>query len=450
MVFGFTPLDPLVVLIGTVIAAYFLVRQPARLVAWLPAMLTVYVFIPFVTLLTLWQTVPLLLLARVFLNGKIKVPEQAKLLLLFLVLIFLGSSFYALLLGYDSERALIRIMYYLGLFSLFTFLFEMGRKEDCYKLLLKGFVVLGVVLSVYGLYQIVAFYSGLPLRGIVRGTSDAQVAFEGGILRINSLASEPKRLGYVMFLSSLACLFLARIEPHRALKLRFWAVFIFIMSLFTFAGSYFLAIALFIVTASVLYPTWTTKYLLAAIILFVGIQGLFPEIGLWESMVEGYERRLTEVEVGLDGMRVYRQEFFAEEYLANHPSASLFGVGLGQYFVTLYQEYGTGVGINEFGGLVPLNSTFLELVFDFGGILAVVLYAAIGVLIWKLRRAGEMFLCLGLLFLTLQSLTLLTLQFTVVFAGLGLGRLHQRGTRNSTLYDGRAHTLGPSHLGTIR
>lgn len=423
MPFGYTLLDPLIVLLGTGMAIYFLGTQPLRLMAWLPAMLTLYFFIPFVTLLTMWQTVPLLLAGRALLKGKIRAHGSVQLTLLTLLIIFMASAFYAVLMGPDPARAVIRILYYAGVFAIMSFAYEMGRREDCYALLLKGLVTLGVVLMVYAFYQTFAAYTGLPFRGILRGTGGAQAAFEGGFFRVNSLATEPKRLGYVMFVCALACLFLSQIRPERARRLKWYAAGILIVSLFTFAGSYFAAILLFGGVASILFPSRATKYILGIFGVLIILVAAFPDLGVLEVVREGVDRRLSEVEVGLDGYKVYRQEFYAWDYLENHPEAAVFGVGVGQYFKTFANTYGIGAGISLYGGLLPLNSNFLELVFDLGGIAAVVFYGAIGVLILALRRRGETFLCLVLLFLTMQSLTILTLHFMVLFAGVGTGRL---------------------------
>lgn len=432
MPFGYTPLDPLIVLLGTGMAIYFLGTRPLRLMAWLPAMLTLYFFIPFVTLLTMWQTVPLLLVGRTLLKGRIQAYKSAQLLLLFLLTVFIASAFYATLMGFDLTRAVIRTMYYAGVFAIMSFAYEMGRREDCYELLLKGLVTLGVVLLVYALYQTVAAYTGLPFRGILRGTGGAQAAFEGGFFRVNSLATEPKRLGYVMFVCAMACLFMIRFRPERARRLKWTSAGILFTSLLTFAGSYFAAILLFSAVASILYPSRATKYVLGIFGLTIVMMTAFSDLGVLEVLREGIDRRQTEVEVGLDGTRVYRQEFYAWDYLANHPVVAVFGIGVGQYFQTFASEYGVGAGISEYGGLLPLNSNFLELVFDLGGIAAVVFYSAIGVLILALRRSGETFMCLALLFVTTQSLTILTLQFMVLFAGVGTGRLalaHRRKHR---------------------
>lgn len=430
MPFGYTPLDPLIVLLGTGIAIYFLGTRPLRLIAWLPAMLTLYFFIPFVTLLTMWQTVPLLLAGRALLKGQIQAYRPAQLLLLILLSVFIASAFYAILMGSDPTRAVIRTMYYAGVFAIMSFTYEMGRREDCYELLLKGLVVLGTVLMIYGLYQIIAAYTGLPFRGILRGLNRAQAAFEGGFFRVNSLATEPKRLGYVMFVCAMACLFMIQFRPEQARRLKWTSAGILFTSLFTFAGSYFAAILLFSSAASILYPSRATKYVLGGFGLAIVVMTAFPDLGLISTIQEGVERRLNEVEVGLDGYKVYRQEFYAWDYLANHPVAAIFGVSIGQYYGVFSSSYGIGAGISPNGSLLPLNSNFLELLFDLGGAAAVVFYGAIGVLILALRRCGETFICLALLFLTMQSMTILTLHFMVLFAGIGTGRLALARQRN--------------------
>lgn len=438
MLFGYTPFDPLVVLGSTAYTVYLLSRNPVRLIGWMPAALSFYFFMPFITLLTLWQVVLLILTGRAFFQLRLRAAPFAQPVFLVVFLAFVMSSIYGVFVGLDGTRAAIRILYYLGLFALMSFAYEMGRRPDCLQVLLKGLALTGVVLAVYGLYQIVAIQVGLPVRGIVRGTQGAQMAFENGILRINSFASEPKRLGYILFLGALACVFWARLQPQHGRRLWLAALGIFAMSLFTFAASYFAAVFLFVCAAVLLYPSRATIYFFGLLVMGAMAMVVFPDLGIYESLEHGYERRLEEVETGLDGQRVYRQEFFAQDYLARHPLAAIFGVGLGQYFVTLYQEYGVGVGFNGYGGLVPMNSTFLELVLDLGGAVAVLFYLAIAALIWQLRRAGEHFLCLALLFVTVQSLTILTVPFMVFFGGLGTARLvvrrQERRDRSQRFY----------------
>jgi len=407
-------------------AVYLLGKAPIRVVAFMPTALSLYFFIPTVTYLTLWQTVPMALTGWVFMRGKIGLPLSGRTVLAVIVLAFMLSAAYAVLAGDDISRAIFRIVYYLGMFAIFLFCYEMGKKSDAYRLLLIGLAVTGLVYAAYGLYQILGIQFGLPVRGIIRGTYGVDMAYEYGFVRINSLANEPKRLGYVLFLGAMACVFLARLQPQYGNRLRLAASGIFTTSLFTFAGSYFAAVFLFVCAAVLLYPSRATIYFFGLLLAGAVAMAVVSDLGIYEALVHSYERRLEEVELGLDGQNVYRQEFFAQQYLERHPLAAIFGVGLGQYYVTLYREYGVGVGLDAFGGLMPLNSTFLELVFDLGGGVAVLFYSSIAALIWKLRRAGEHFLCLALLFVTVQSLTILTAPFMVFFAGLGIARLGAR------------------------
>lgn len=425
MIFGYTPLDPLVVLLGTFLAIWYLNRNTVKLIGFMPTALSLWFFVPFVTNLTLWQTVPLLLTGRVLLKGGLHLPRFAKPVMMVLAICFVLSAGYALAAGADGVRAAIRVLYYLGICALLAFGYEMGRKPEAYEILLKGLVVMGIVYAAYGVYQIVAFYTGLPVRGIVYNASgDGILAFEGGLLRINSFANEPKRLGYVLFLAAMACAFLARMRPaRRARQLRWAAAAIFLVSLMTFAGSYFIAIAVFTLTALLLYPSRATIYVFGAAAIVGSISLFVPDLGILEAMQQGYERRAAEIEVGLDGAVVYRQEIFAWDYLANNPLSYLLGVGLGQYFSVFYKTYGMGAGYNEFGGLAPLNSNFLELTFDLGGLAAVLVYGSLILLIFRLRRVGETFFCLSLLFLVAQSLTILNLLYIALFAGVSIARL---------------------------
>jgi hypothetical protein len=423
MLIGYTQFDPFVVGLGTLWAVYLLSSSPIRLVGFLPIALSLYFFIPTVTYLTLWQTVPMVLTGWVLMRRKIDLSLLGRPVLAIIAIAFILSGSYAVFAGDDRVRALIRIIYYLGIFAIFLFCYEIGKRPDAYRWLLKGLAVTGMIYAAYGVYQIVGMQFGLPVRGILRGTDGVDMAYEYGFLRINSLANEPKRLGYVLFLGALASVFLAHLQLNKGKFLWLAAFGILATSVFTFAGSYFSALFLFVCAALLIYPSRATLLFVGALIVGAITIITFPELGVYDALEQGYIRRIQEFEVGLDGQRVYRQEFFGEDYLDKNPFTMIHGVGLGQYFATLHREYGTGVGMNELGGLVPMNSNFLELVFDFGGIIALFFYTAIAVLIWKLRRASEHFLCLALLFVTMQSLVILTMPFMVLFAGLGTARL---------------------------
>ena len=175
--------------------------------------------------------------------------------------------------------------------------------------------------------------------------------------------------------------------------------------------------------ALLLYPSRAGFVFLICSAMLWGLLAIFPDAGIYEAIQVGFERRFDEVEVGLDGQKVYRQEFFAWDYLGSHPVRALFGVGVGGYPSVFHDIYGAGAGLSPKGIPLYLNSNFLEIIFDLGAIFAALFYVSIGILVLKLRKAGETFLCLSLMFLILQSLTILTLQFVVIFAGVSIARL---------------------------
>jgi hypothetical protein len=429
MTFGYTPFDPLVVVVGTLYAAYLLMVRPVRLMAFLPIALSIYFFIPALSLLTLWRTIPLLLIARLVQKGRIGLSAAARPVFGAILLLFVVSLGYAVVFGGDTQRAIIRGIYYMSAGALFLFAYEMGQRKEGYDLFVRGFAIAAVIYAVFGAYQILAFYTGLPVRGIVYGPdSTGTIPSANGIPRINSLANEPKRLGYVMFAGALACFALAMQlsgRPRRRFMLAGGAVVA--LSLMTFSASYFLALVLFGAAATVLYPRKLFKGSLAAAAVLSLLAVVDPDGPIISALVESVESRVEEVETGLDGNVVYRQEFFANDYLARHPLQAVTGVGVGQYYLVLNREYGTGVGYAENGGLMPLNSTLLEITLDLSGVAALLLYGGLAVLILRLRRERFHFLALALLFLVLQSLTITTLLYIAVVAGVGLGQL--RGAR---------------------
>ncbi len=452
MVFGYTILDPIIVLIGTVFAVWCLARRPTRLIPYMPAALSVYFFVPTVTLLTLWQTVPLLLFARLWVARRVVVADEAKPVIGLLATLFIASMCFALIFGLDSERAVVRSMYYFGAFAVFLFCYEMARRDGAYELFLKGMAITASAFAVYAVYQIIALQFGLPVRGIVRSVHGAQLAYEGGILRVNSFASEPKRLGYVLFVGAIACRAIAvRLSGSKRMAHNFLAVFCSFVSLLTFSGSYLLSVFLFVSVAVLLYPKRSIQFLLPATIVVVVFAVLQPENVLFSTIEKGIERRSHEVEVGLDGAKVYRQEFFANDYLLKNPLVAVTGAGVGQYYTVLNQNYGTGVGIGAGGSLLPMNSTFLELTFDVGGPFAVLFYGSLVMLILKLRKQQQHFLALSLLFLVIQSLTISTFLYICMFAGISLAECRRKAAETASrafrvetsvrpgLNSGRAH-----------
>jgi len=386
-------------------------------------MLTLYFFIPLFTLVTMWQTVPLLLAARATFKTKFRIGGLAKAIYVILIFSVTYSSIYAFAFGTEPSRAVIRVLFYAGMLGLISFGFEMGARADSYAILLKGLAVLGALLAAYGIYQITASYLGLPFRGILRGGFRVATAFEAGLPRINSLASEPKRLGYVLLISSISCYYLAKADFRRLKYLIVLGVAILGSSVFTFSGSYFAATALSAGALILIYGRNSLGFVFGVAVFVFGIAIAFQETSISEALFMGFDRRADELEVGLDGKFVYRQEFFAWDYLVRFPHVLLYGVGMGQYNSVFSDFYGFRAGVDQYGNIIPLNSNALELVFDFGLLTTIGIYFVIALLVHKLRRAGEDFFCVVLVILTMQSFTILTMHFIALFVGLGGGRL---------------------------
>jgi hypothetical protein len=448
MLIGYSLVDPIVVIGFTVYCLWLLLQSPVRLFSFLPAALSLYFFIPSLTLITLWQTVPALLFLRGLLGRGLKFPPRMKLGLQLLLAVLAVSFLWPVLAQGDLVRASIRLFYYLTVFALFSYSYELGAHPRALPLLVKGLVITGLIYGFYGAYQLVAVQVGLPVRGIVYGASPVSLLpVQGAFARINSFANEPKRLGYVLFLASLASFYWAGIARG---KKQFIAVgaFAFVVSLFTFSASYYGAILVFLVVGAFLYPKYASSVVLFLAVLG-GFLALFNLDALVETVRQIVDARFAEFELGVDGRFVYRQEFFAFDFLGKDPFSSLFGVGLGQYFRVLSERYGSGVGIGDDGRtLLPLNSVVFELIFDLGLAVAAIIYAFLARLVLRLRNAGEDLLALSLLFLVVQSLWIQTSLFIAVFAGLGLARLDLRAGRRFVRVSGSAHDPSSQNAGS--
>lgn len=442
MIFGYTPLDPVFVLGGSLLAAWLLLTRPKRLMLFLPAALSIYAIAPFITLLTLADTVPLLILGVMLLRGRITVPKRAQPWLVALVMIIGFQAAVAMSAGdIDMSRVGIRTLYYLTLLALFLFSLNACRNPDSYHLLLRGAAIIAAIHVAYSLYQIVGVPAGLPVRGILRGTEGADIAMEGAFVRINGLANEPKRLGYVLAIGALAFFELARrSQGARKRWLRQAGTAVMAISLLTFSGSYFLALALMGLALVVLYPRFLKALAVAGLLGGLAIPA-FPDTSerLWDDLVGGLERRATEVEVGINGQKVYRQEFFAEEYLKGHPETTVTGVGIGRSNAVLHAEFGEGAGYDG-SYLQPLNSELLQLLFDLGGPATLIVYGALLILIWRAWRRREVFLMLVLLLLGMQSLSIMVMQYLAVFMGAALARMpaRQRAASRAPVLHGAA------------
>lgn len=426
MPYGYTFFDSIIVIIASLLALYAALKVPGRLMLFLPAMLSVYVFIPFLTLLRLSDIVSIILFGVIVIQGKFFFPGGVKQSIQILLLIFALELIASIIIG-DTVflRIIIRTMSYVGLLGLFLFSWQECQNKNNYELLIRGVAIIALIHATYGVYQIVASKTGLPFRGIVRDIYHVQVAYEGDLLRINGLADEPKRLGYLLAAGSFAFFELARqlSNTQRAMLLRLFGIGVFGVSVLTFSGSYFLAAGFAGGLIMLLRPP-NMKFLavIASLIICFGIVFAGSVSQLVNSVLTGFERRVDEVELGLDGKVVYRQEFFAQQFLEQNPITIITGVGIGRSNKALNTAFGDGAGLDDIY-LLPLNSGFFQLIFDMGIVGTLLIYSALLVIIIRAWRQKEIFIVQILVLLGIQSFTIIVMQYLVVFMGAALARI---------------------------
>ena len=423
MPFGHGPFDYVVVAIVTIWTVRLLIVSPHRLLLWLPTFLTIDFFIPLGTQLTPSRILPLIigvwLLQRGWLN-----PVRAQAPYVLSIAAVLGASvMYALLAGDAGTRPVFRALHYLGLGFVFLFVYRAATKEDHIGLILWGFVLAGLVHGLHSIYQVIAFNTGLPFRAIVySATGFAAPVTEFG-LRVNGLADEPKRLGYILFAAVIALgyLGLSRQKTFKALPLGKWSrAFQWLpllaltvgallsISLLTFSGSYIAAVGIVVI---VLALTFSARMIALGGLALVGLfaASLYtPETvtGYQQTFMRLTESRLVEFDQGLDANKVYRQEFFAQELVNDDPFLLVHGVGLGRYNIVFYRAFGAGAGYGAFGSIAPLNSQLYEVGFDLGLPGLLLMYVGGLALVARTGRATALAYALStiLLFLIVQSL----------------------------------------------
>ena len=370
--------------------AWALATDP-RLLLGMPFILTSYFIVPFVTLLSPAQTIPLILLGWMVLAGPFDaIRRHHNTVILIACLVFVNLAA-AMLIGDSGSRPIMRSMHYATLTGAFLFGLWACRNPEGLRLAMWGFAICAAIHSAYALYQLFAFQTGLPFRAIVRGSSGSySLAVSNGILRVNGLASEPKRAAYVFFAGALAALYLA--DSARGLMrigLRGGASVAAVLSLVTLSGSFFASIVLTVGAMSIQSKRlWKFLPLAAlgvglAVLVSPGVVASFSN-----ALTSQVDDRLEEVSVGLDADRIYRQEFFAQQLVEDDPTTLVFGLGLGRYNQVLSDTFGYGAGLAPNGALLPLNSQIFEIGFDLGlpGLLA--FYLGSLVILSRIRGGG--------------------------------------------------------------
>lgn len=421
---GHGTIDYLVVALSVVLTAWLLTRKPVLLLFWLPLLLTVDFFIPFLTQITPSRVVPLMIGAWLMLRGLFP-PRKQHFLIFLVTFVGVGGSFIYSYFWHDlGTRSIFRSLHYFSLLFVFLFTakFSAGRKGMVYSLM--GLFFAALVHAAHAIYQQAAHILSLPYRGIIYSDSGGTVpVLAGPFLRVNGFADEPKRLGYVLITGALVGLLYMIRKRHFSGYLERPARFFklgnnFIMSgyimtmlfgcFMTFSGSFFFAAA---ITISVLILILSVR-VISAILIALPVLGVIAVVmsGFTTNYIitlqELFEERMAEIDAGLESDNVYRQEFYAQALVAEDPTSLVFGLGIGRYNQVFSEEFGVGAGYDEYGALKPLNSQFYEVGFDLGMIGLLLLYLGCSLLFVRTRgRHWHRFvLSTLLLFLAIQSL----------------------------------------------
>lgn len=324
MSFGHGPLDYIIVLLILAATARLLVRAPTRLLLWLPLFLTIDFFIPLVTQLTPGRLIPLMLGAWLVLKGRLTIGRDEAPWVLPFLLVLLASAAFALVVGDSGGLPIVRLAYYLGSWFVALFVVRVAHDREAILRLVRGFALAAVVHGGYAFYQLLASRVGLPFRGIVYDETEggSAAAVIGSALRVNGLADEPKRLGYVLLAGVFALLFLQ--QNSGTPFVRRWAgpaaLACLAVFLLTYSSSYFAASAL---TVAILLTTSTRLLRPALVVAVLGVGYAAVNVEETSRLVERLDfilnSRIEEVAAGTNTRFVYRQEFFAQEYLGDNP-----------------------------------------------------------------------------------------------------------------------------------
>lgn len=429
---GYSWVDPVVVLGCIIFTFYALYKRPRWMLCALPTMLTIYFFIPVVSYQTPFQIIPLILGGWVmFFDKSGRVAVHSKLIVV-LVIGLLASLAYAIWAGGAGTRPYMRTLYYLSILFTFIYAFSRIRTREDLRLAMWGLVIAGAVHAGYSVYQIFAHEAGLPFRAIVRGAGgDFSLVRAYGTIRVNGLASEPKRLSYVLFAAMIAAFYLrhdARTGLRKFLLGGIGALCL-IMSIFSFSASYFFAVGLTMIFLSLLSPKMLRLFVMSLLplsLLFLtnptATRAVYTNI---ETIITD---RFSEVEVGLDGETVYRQEFFANDYSLENPEVALLGVGLGRYNHVFRSEYGPEAGYGGDGTILPLNSQVYEVLFDLGFIGAFLFILCPAIFLLRIGRKNRFELTLFMMtsFLLLQSLFIINMGVLAFVLGIGASYMYHR------------------------
>ncbi|MGB3165493.1 MAG: hypothetical protein WBA68_01815 [Alteraurantiacibacter sp.] len=424
MAFGFGILDYIVVAL-CLAATIALLHRPEKLIVILPLMMSIDFFIPLGTFVTPGHIVPLILGGAMLVKPVAQIPRIVTSIALLYLVVLAVAVLYAVVLGGAGSRPFVRGAFYLNILLVFLYGYAVTARTGSLLPIVKGLAVAALCHAFAGFYQIVAELLNLPYRGVVYNESGYGAPIQEGAsaMRINGMADEPKRMGFVVFAGAIALMLLASIDAEGKGRRFVGAGASLLAGLLTLSSSFFGAVAIWL-----LQFISRPHYLLIGGILLVLLTGLLfvlaPDAAsqTWSSGSLLVERRMIELEYGLDNTVVYRQEFYGFDFLLQNPRELITGVGMGRYNLELFQVYGTAAGLNELGGVQTINSQLLEVGFDMGlaGVLLILVAPFILAAKMDASHTGGWWMRSIVIFLAVQAWFVNSLLFLGLTSGCAL------------------------------
>lgn len=281
------------------------------------------------------------------------------------VITFIGSFFWPI----EAMAGVTEVYSYLrGPVQILTWLIMLGSawqiaialsQKGAFDNIRKFIITIGVLHSLYAIYQVVAYYTGLPLTGLRRAAMGVTMDLDGeqlamtsyaniDIFRATSLVGEPKSFGAIslIWITLILTLYL---EKKSDSKLA-WTLILSLVALgLTYSSSAWVGLLI----AFVIYLRFSgfrfVKMLSACLILVAGFAVIFsldllPLSGtdvlniISERSTQRWGGSTSEVLQDLP-------EVEAIEVLKKHPEMAIFGTGLGGMSFYIAQNLGGGQSI---------------------------------------------------------------------------------------------------------
>jgi hypothetical protein len=267
-----------------------------------------------------------------------------------------------------AGRIWAQMLAYLLVLMYFYVASRIGGEAKDTILFCKAYVAMTASLAVYGVYQVAAYYYGLPYRGVIYAPELEGMGLfsvEGLVFpRVNSLANEPKQLAMVL-LPSIVAIGLVRggLWPSLRCRLTGWLSLSLHLVIFmlTFSTGGFMAAILIAPLVLILVWRWYPRRawrlgavgLVSVAVMALGAAVISHRVGLVKLLTAHPMEVLEDVRV----------EHHLLEYLAWKPGFLIFGMGPGNYTFRLEE-----LGNRLFGehGVNPVDSALLSMVADIG------------------------------------------------------------------------------------